>query len=306
MLIEGLGSGPLPEWTPRIMMIVYNPTAGHRRAQRLWRVLDILAASGLRIELAETTHRGHASEIARHAAQAGVPLIVAAGGDGTIAEVANGLAGSACRLGVIPLGTANVLARELGLPFAPRAVAAALAFGRTRMVWPGMAEGADGALLFVQMLGAGFDAQVVQHVPLGLKRRIGRGAYVAQTLRELRRYDYEPIRLVIDGTATTASSVIVTKGKLYGGAYMLAPGASPTEKGFTVALFEHAGAAATLMYGAALPLNMFSKMPGVRLVRAEQVEILSDHAPAQADGDDAGIGPWLIRDAPTAMNVVVS
>ena len=113
------------------MMIVYNPTAGHRRAQRLWRVLDILAASGLRIELAETTHRGHASEIARHAAQAGVPLIVAAGGDGTIAEVANGLAGSACRLGVIPLGTANVLARELGLPFAPRAVAAALARGKT-------------------------------------------------------------------------------------------------------------------------------------------------------------------------------
>ena len=60
------------------------------------------------------------------------------------------------------------------------------------------------------------------------------------------------------------------------------------------------------MYGAALPLNMISKMPGVRLVRAERVEILSDHAPAQADGDDAGIGPWLIRDAPVAMNVVVS
>ena len=70
-------------------------------------------------------------------------MVVAAGGDGTIAEVANGLMGSGARLGVIPLGTANVLAHELALPFAPRAVAAALAFGRTRPLWPGMVRGAD-------------------------------------------------------------------------------------------------------------------------------------------------------------------
>ena len=67
-------------------------------------------------------------------------MVVAAGGDGTIAEVANGLMGSGARLGVIPLGTANVLAHELALPFAPRAVAAALAFGRTRLLWPGHGE----------------------------------------------------------------------------------------------------------------------------------------------------------------------
>ncbi|MCX7381384.1 MAG: YegS/Rv2252/BmrU family lipid kinase [Alphaproteobacteria bacterium] len=288
------------------MMIVYNPAAGQRRAQRLWRVLDIMAASGLRIEIVETTRPGHAIEIARHAAESGVPLIVAAGGDGTIAEVANGLSDTPCRLGIIPLGTANVLARELGLPFAPRAVAAALAFGRTRTLWPGVAEGAEGSLLFVQMLGAGFDAQVVHHLPLALKRRIGRGAYVAQTLRELTRYDYAPIRIAIDGVETEASSVIVTKGKLYAGAYTLAPGATPTEKGFTVALFDHGGAAATLMYGAALPFNLISKMPGVRLVRAETVDIISNHIPAQADGDSAGAGPLRIRDARSAMNVVVA
>ena len=71
-------------------------------------------------------------------------MVVAAGGDGTIAEVASGLMGSPARLGVIPLGTANVLAHELALPFEPRAVAAALAFGRTRPLWPGVARGADG------------------------------------------------------------------------------------------------------------------------------------------------------------------
>lgn len=287
------------------MMIVYNPAAGQRRAQRLWRVLDIMANAGLRIEVAETRHPGHAVDLARRAAEAGVPMVVAAGGDGTIAEVANGLAGSPCRLGIIPLGTANVLAREVGLPFSAAGVAAALAFGRTRLLWPGVAETGRGQILFVQMLGAGFDAEVVHRLPLRLKRRIGRGAYVAQTLRELARYPFMPIRLRIDGAETEASSVIVTKGRLYAGAYTLAPGASPESRGFTVALFRKGGPVATLAYGAALPLNLISRMPGVRLVRADEIEILSEHVPAQADGDSAGAGPLRIADAPMPMNVVV-
>ncbi len=288
------------------MMIVYNPAAGQRRAQRLWRVLDIMSAAGLRIELAETEHPGHAVELARRAAEAGVPMVVAAGGDGTIAEVANGLAGSPCRLGIIPLGTATVLAREIGLPFAARGVAAALAFGRTRFLWPGVAETENGSILFVQMLGAGFDAEVVHRLPLKLKRRIGRGAYVAQTLREVTRYPFAPIRMLIDDVETEARSVIVSKGRLYAGAYTLAPDASPEERGFTVALFEKGGPVATLAYGAALPLNLISRMPGVRLVKAQRVEILSDHIPAQADGDSAGAGPLRIADAPSPMQVVVA
>ena len=113
------------------MIIVFNPVAGRRRANLLWRVLDVLVANGVRLDIAETHRAGHAEALAREAVQRGEPMVVAAGGDGTIAEVANGLMGSGARLGVIPLGTANVLAHELGLPFAPKAVAAALAFGRT-------------------------------------------------------------------------------------------------------------------------------------------------------------------------------
>ena len=203
------------------MIIVFNPVAGRRRAQLLWRVLDIMVANGIRIELAETTRRGHAEAIARTAARAGSTLVVAAGGDGTIAEVANGLMGSATRLGVIPLGTANVLAHELNLPFAPAAVAAALALGRTRPLWPGICSSGpcssgpgasqDGgtARLFVQMLGVGFDAHVVAHLSVPLKRAIGRAAYALQTLRELPRYDFAPIRLRLDGTETEAASAIV-------------------------------------------------------------------------------------------------
>jgi diacylglycerol kinase (ATP) len=287
------------------MLIVYNPTAGRRRAHRLWRVLDVMAANGVRLELAETTHAGHACELAREAAARGARLVVAAGGDGTIAEVANGLNGSGCRLGVVPLGTANVLAHELGLPFDARAVAAALAFGRTRTVWPGIATGARGSRVFVQMLGAGFDAQVVQHLPLAMKRALGRGAYVVQSLRELVRYKFRPIRIALDDIETEAGSVIVSKGHYYGGCYMLAPGATPAEPGFTVALFDRSGPFSAMAFGAALPLNMIPHMPGLRLVRAHRVAIETPSVPTQTDGDPAGSGPIVVRDAPRAIEVVV-
>lgn len=287
------------------MLIVFNPTAGRRRAALLWRVLDVMAASGVRLDLAETRHAGHAAELARDAAAGGATLVVAAGGDGTIAEVANGLNGSPCRLGVIPLGTANVMAHELALPFAPREVAAALAFGRTRTIWPGIAVGATGPRVFVQMLGAGFDAQVVQRLPLPLKRALGRGAYVVQSLRETARYRFPPIRLRVDGTVHEAGSVIVSKGHFYAGRYLLAPGTTPGVRGFTVALFDGGGPASALLYGAALPLNLLPRMPGLRLLRATEVAIETADVPAQTDGDAAGLAPLLVRDAPSAIRVVV-
>jgi YegS/Rv2252/BmrU family lipid kinase len=288
------------------MVIVFNPVAGRRRAHLLWRVLDVMVANGIRIDIAETNRRGHAQALARAAVAAGETMVVAAGGDGTIAEVANGLMGSDVRLGVIPLGTANVLAHELSLPFAPRAVAAALAFGRTRPLWPGLIRGADGDRLFVQMLGVGFDAQVVHNLSLPLKRVCGRGAYVMQTLRELPRYRFPPIRLRIDGEELQASSVIVSKGRLYGGQYLLAPDAMPSEAGFSVVVFGCAGAGPALMYGAALPLNLLGRAPGVRHFRASRIEIVgNDTVPAQADGDAAGFAPLHVMDAPAPIAVVV-
>lgn len=287
------------------MVIVFNPVAGRRRASLLWRVLDVLVANGVRLDLAETHRPGHAEALAREASAAGETMVVAAGGDGTIAEVANGLLGSPARLGIIPLGTANVLAHELALPFAPRAVAAALAFGRTRTLWPGLAQGPDGTRLFVQMLGVGFDAYVVQTLPLNLKRVLGRGAYVVQSLQSLMRYSYPPIRVRLDGAEMEAASVIVSKGVLYGGRYRLARDAAPGERGFSVVLFEHGGPLSAALYGAALPLNLLGHAPGVRHVRAREVEFLGNaRLPAQTDGDPAGDAPVRVIDAPSSIPVV--
>ena len=290
---------------PHRMVIIFNPVAGRRRAALLWRVLDVLAANGIRLDLAETHRAGHAETLAREAAQAGAPMVVAAGGDGTIAEVANGLMGSGARLGVIPLGTANVLAHELALPFAPRAVAAALAFGRTRTLWPGVARGADGARLFVQMLGIGFAAQVVHRLSIPLKRVLGRGAYVVQTLRETERYRFPPVRLRIDGMDAEAASVVISKGRLYAGKFLLAPESRPAEPGCSVVLFGCGGPAAALMYGAALPVGLLGRAPGVRHLRARRVEVVGNTPiPAQADGDAAGFTPLSVADAPGPIEVV--
>jgi YegS/Rv2252/BmrU family lipid kinase len=288
------------------MVIIFNPAAGRRRAALLWRVLDVLAANGVRLDLQETRCRGHAERLARDAVQAGASMVVAAGGDGTIAEVANGILGSGAQLGVIPLGTANVLAHELALPFAPRAVAAALAFGRTRMLWPGIARGASESRLFVQMIGVGFDAHVVHALPLPLKRIMGRGAYVVQSLREVVRYGYPPIHLRLDEQETQAASVIVSKGRLYGGRYLLAPDARPAEPGFSVVLFERSGPMAALCYGAALPTNRLGRATGVRHVRARRIEFIGKAVlSAQTDGDPATCMPLSVVDAPGPIAVVV-
>lgn len=288
------------------MIIVFNPVAGRRRAQALWHVLDVLAANGVRIDLVETQCPGHAVTLAQAAVEAGAELVVAAGGDGTIAEVANGIMGSAVKLGVIPIGTANVLAHELNLPFAPVRIAAALAFGRTQPLWPGMLNGPDGDRLFVQMLGAGFDGHVVKTLPLELKRRLGRGAYVLHTLRASIRYDFRSIALRIDGSETQSGSVIVSKGQFYGGPYRLAHDAISSSPGFSVSLFDRTGPLSALMYGAALPLGVLARAPGVRQVRAREIVFTTNaDIPVQTDGDYAGTMPLRITDASSAIQVVV-
>jgi diacylglycerol kinase family enzyme len=155
------------------------------------------------------------------------------------------------------------------------------------------------------MIGAGFDAHVVHRLSLPLKRMTGRGAYVAQSLRELGRYRFPPLQILVDGTELRAASVIVSKGRLYGGRHMLAPGARPDTPGFSVAVFHKGGPAAVLSYGAALPLDLLPRMAGLTLLRASRVQICAGTGiPVQADGDAAGMTPVSISDAPAPIRVV--
>lgn len=289
------------------MLVIFNPVAGRRRATALWRVLDLLVENGIKVEVAETQHAGHATILARDAACAGLAMVVAAGGDGTIAEVANGLIGSDTALGVIPLGTANVLAKEYKLSTTPRAVANALAYKRTKMLWPGVAKLSGSEHIFVQMVGLGFDGAVVHGLQPLLKRAIGRGAYVWQSLWESVAYGFPKVRLSVDGKDYEAASVVVTKGRLYGGPYLLAPHAASTQPGFQVALFENPGTFAALLAGAALPLGLLPHCPGVRVISGTEVAFAAANGPikTQSDGDALAGTPWQVVDAGAPIPLVV-
>ncbi len=289
------------------MLVIFNPVAGRRRATALWRVLDLLVENGVMVEGAETQHAGHATELARAAAARGRAMVVAAGGDGTIAEVANGLLGSDTALGIIPLGTANVLAKEYRLSAGARAIANALAYRRTKMLWPGVARMAGGEHVFVQMVGLGFDGAVVHGLQPLLKRAIGRGAYVWQSLWESVAYRFPRVRLNVDGRDYTAASVVVSKGRLYGGPYLLAPNAASTAPGFQVALFEHPGMLPALLSGAALPLGLLPRCPGVRVIVGNCIEFAArnGHILAQSDGDALAGTPASVVNATSPIPLVV-
>lgn len=289
------------------MLIIFNPTAGAGRRRRLARAVDSLRRAGLSPLIAETRAPGDARAIAAAAArEGGEDLIVAAGGDGTIAEVAAGLAGTGATLGVLPLGTANVLAWELGLPLAPEEAARVLATGTRRLIWPGVVQDSAGnRRLFVQMAGAGFDAAVVHGLDLRLKRRFGRAAYVLQALREVARHPFTAIEATLDGAPHHATSVIVTKGRLYAGRHLLAPAAQPAAPGFQVALFEAGGAGAVIGAGLALPLGLLPRLPGLTILPATRVTLSGPGVPLQADGDAAGTLPVTIEDSPAALGILL-
>ncbi len=285
------------------MLIVFNPAAGARRRRRLDEALRALAVAGIAARVAQTTAPGDAMRLARDSDER---VVVAAGGDGTIAEVAAGIEGSGRTLGILPLGTANVLAQELGLPLRPAAAAGVLAAGRCLPLWPGIARFADGQeRLFVQMLGAGFDAAVVAGLDLRLKARIGRAAYVWQSLLALRGYGFARMTVTLDGHDVRVGSAIVTKGRLYAGRFLLAPDARPEAPGFQVALFHKAGPWSAALYGAALPLGLLGRMPGVELRGASRIGFSGATVPVQADGDSVGEVPVGVRDAAAAIAVLV-
>ena len=270
----------------RHLLVIFNPTAGWWRGRRLRATLAQLERGGCRITLRRTAGRGDAEAMARAAAsEPSFDVVVAAGGDGTINEIINGLAGATegrRPLAILPLGTANVLANEIGLPLGPAAVARTIVQGEARPIALGRANGR----CFAMMAGVGFDAHVVAGLDGRLKRLLGKGAYVVESLRQLRRFAFPRYRVAIDGTNYEAASIIVARGRFYGGRFVCAPEARLGAPEFQVCLFTRGGRWAVLRYGIALALGFLPRLPDYRIVRGRRVTIDGPSGdPVQGDGD---------------------
>ncbi|MBL9136378.1 MAG: diacylglycerol kinase family lipid kinase [Verrucomicrobiales bacterium] len=172
--------------------VIFNPAARGDKARRGRRFLETLGSVAL---LRPTTGPGSARALTREALEAGETLVIAAGGDGTVYEVLNGMAdvpGGFARavLGVLPMGTANVFARELGMPKDLARAWQALAQGKERTIDGCRArfrdsEGREVTAHFAIVAGAGLDARAVECVDLRWKRRVGKLAYVVAALKAL-------------------------------------------------------------------------------------------------------------------------
>ena len=170
---------------PKAVLLIRNPIAGRRRRGLVDAVVRQVRAEGWTVDLVDTEAVGDARRLAETCDATRYAVIAVAGGDGTINEVVNGLArrgegGPA--LAIVPLGTANVLAHELGLSFKATAIAQTMVAGRALLVRPGEACNGGAPRCFSLMAGAGFDAKVVAGVTALLKRRFGRGAYVWRSI----------------------------------------------------------------------------------------------------------------------------
>jgi len=261
-------------------------------------------AEGWTVDLVDTAAVGDARRLAETCDATRYAVIAVAGGDGTINEVVNGLAGrgeDAPALAIVPLGTANVLAHELGLSFEAAAIARSMVAGRALLVRPGEACNGGAPRCFSLMAGAGFDAKVVAGVSAPLKRRFGRAAYVWRSMIETRRY--RPVRYAveIDGVRHEAASVIVTRGRHYAGPYVVAPLAALSDPLLHVCLFERWGRSHTLRFGLALLMGRLPRAGGYRVVTGREVKVSVLHdageagtQPVQIDGDDALTLPvWI-------------
>lgn len=286
---------------PRRILLIFNPTAGGSRRARLDRVVTALKARSCSVTLAETNAPGHAEALARAASPADYDVVGACGGDGTANEVINGLAGKDIALGIIPLGTANVLAGEIGLARNPEKIAAALAEGPIRTVHVGRANGRR----FTMMAGIGFDAMVVSRVSLKLKKWIGPLAYVWESMRQAARYGFQSHDVTIDGVSYRPVSMVACKGRRYGGPFVAAPDASLGEDKFQVVLMNGRGWLSVLRYGVALMLGRLGSGQDVQLVSGREVIVSgSSGPPVQADGDIVATLPLRIALDPDPVRLV--
>ncbi len=294
--------------TAPFILIIFNPASGVGNRAKVDAVIQVLEAAGATVELYLTQCAGDASRFLSE--YRGVfDIVAAAGGDGTVNEVVNGLKDrpvGSYRLAIIPTGTTNVLASELRFPKKPKALADVILGNQQKDIFLGQVN----QRRFVLMVGVGFDAWVVDKVNLNLKKKVGKLAYVLSMLKEIRNFGSKTYRLTIDGEEHLANSVVITNGRYYGGSFTLSRQADLSRDTTQVMMISGSSPWKFVGILLGLPLGIMEKMPGMRSMPAkhmliEQVEENSQREPVQADGDSVSQLPLELSMEPESVPLLV-
>jgi YegS/Rv2252/BmrU family lipid kinase len=279
--------------------IIFNPAAGSEQAER-WRDRVELIAHGCAVF--STSSPGEAETLARRAVEEGFETIVAAGGDGTVNEVVNGLAETNAMLGLLPLGTVNVFAMELGLPANNLELCwDIIQAGNMRLVDLPSANGK----YFVQLAGVGLDAQVVKETSLAFKRSFGPLSYLISAAQIAAR---EPPRLFIESenaSVREGSFVLIGNGRHYGGPFPFFKHAILDDGLLDVEVFKSLGYLEIIKYLQDVVFSSDIRIPEVEYFQTRRLRITSDDdVPVELDGELVGNCPVAFQIRDKALRVL--
>jgi diacylglycerol kinase (ATP) len=302
----------------RNALMIHNPNAGNGgkgRERHLDEARRIFSSSGIDTQLAETRGPGDATEIAHRASAEGRQLVIACGGDGTLNEIVNGLAtqqnGHRVPLALLPGGTANILAKELGLPWNIPRAAERLVRGQVREIALGLAtplEQPEKKRYFLSVAGAGPDGIMVYSLDLGLKAKIGILAYWWQGVRAIFRYKFPRFRIVTGDQQLDASLVVVGRTKNYGGPFKITTRADLYEDKFEVMAVTTQSGLRYLTYLPTLWLGELHKTKGVFFWKADKLvcePLDKNPVYAQMDGEPLARLPVEFRIVPRKLRLLV-
>lgn len=271
-----------------------------------------LQEHGWALRVESTTHAGHATELAADAASAGIEVVAACGGDGTVNEVVQALAGTSTALAVIPSGTANVWAREAGVPLDVGRAISLIPSARAVAVDVGVVEGEFGARRFLLMCGIGLDAEVVRRVGGGSrgKRLLGKAWYGVVGARALSGWRSARCELVLDSVPTEERVFQVVAGntRLYGGVLQLTSDARMDDGLLDVCVFSGRGrlALGRLLWRARRGELHARAGRGIEYLRGARIDIGSSRRLAvQADGEYVGETPVTLSVLPRSLTALI-
>jgi diacylglycerol kinase (ATP) len=281
-------------------VVILNPVAGSPETFRDWRERVESVAYGCPIRT--TSHAGEAEALARRAVEEGFTRIIAAGGDGTVNQVANGLAGSKAALGLLPLGTVNVFAMELGLPLQNLELCwEIINSANLRLVDLPSVNGKH----FVQLAGVGLDAQVVKETSLTLKRSFGPLSYLISAAQIAAR---QPPRLFIESNnapVDEGSFVLIGNGRLYGGPFPFFKQAVMDDGLLDVVLFKRLGYLEIIKYLQDVVFSSEIRVPEIEYFQTRRLRITSEQdVPLEIDGELAGNCPVDFKIEQKALRVL--
>lgn len=284
---------------------VFNPVGGSAVShEALDEALGPLRTAGWQVALKATAAKGDASAIARQAVAEGCEVVVAAGGDGTVNEVLQALVHTETALGVLPLGTGNVWAREVGIPLELPGAVRVLTQRYERRVDVGLA----GDRYFLLMAGIGYDASVTANTDAGAKRRLGMLAYVIKGVAVGWSYRGRRVTLESDGVRRHYRALLVVVGNTrhYGGPVQVTPRARIDDGLLDVCVFRGVSRLHAAWYVVMVLLGRHLRDHGVGYYRASNVAVTAEPAQlVQVDGDVIGHTPMVFTVKSRALRVIL-